>query len=254
MPSTLPRPEAQQFFRQALALLNAHDALDHPTATECAYSLWRSRTAWPDGTDFEDFERWLEPTILSLPMDSAMRWGYLLRKAEINNWGELLRQYPPLVDAAARQFGAYDPRVIRWRCRLHSFYVGATAEANQRWTAGTDPDWIPADAPPGLREYWLRAIEYGGSLIPDASKVYGDGHRLALAARVWHAYARREALAEARSSIGLAAGWTKHDIAQLEATDAAREHAELRDAIIAAEGEQSPLLMALDDPFGVPWQ
>ncbi len=253
VPSTLPRLEAQEFFRQALALLAAHDALAHPTATECAYSLWRSRTPWPDGTDFDAFERWLEPTILALPMDSAMRWGYLLRKAEINGWEQLLRQYHPLVEAAARQFGAKDPRVLRWRCRLHGFYVCATAEANQWWARGSDPDWIPADAPPGLREYWLRAIDYGETLIPDASEVYGEGHRLALAARVWHAYARREALAEARSEIGTAAGWTKSDIARLEATDAGREHAQLREAIVAAEGDESPLLKALEDPFGVPW-
>lgn len=166
--------------RGALDLLATLGALEDPIALQCAIGLWNSRTTWPEGRDLAEFEEWIALRVTALGDQSVQMWSFLLRRAEIGDYGMILRDYPPVVAGITKALGSDHPRVIKARVRFMSFLVGAAIES--RANPLLDVPFVTDDQ---LAEHWRTTAALGEEVVLTSRRVLGANHSLTQRARLW---------------------------------------------------------------------
>lgn len=187
VPAKSEHPQAHAAWREALDALESlpTSGLDADStsriALRSAIGLWRNQVAWPAKRDLAEFEGWIAERVNELDDNDVLKWDFLLRRAEINPWEPVLRDYPPLVEGLAKALGPEHPRVIKARVRYLSFLVGAGVESRSNPDSGNTPF---TDAQ--LRQHWVDTAALGEETVLLAQRVLGAENRVALIATLWH--------------------------------------------------------------------
>lgn len=128
----------------------------------------------------ESFDAQVEADMSCQHVDELERWSYRLRRAEIQGWSAVLREYPRELAACEAALGAMHPLVVRSRNRLLDFEVDAAIESRRGVSDADRALWPTDDA---LKEQWRRACELAARVVGECAAVFGPNHRQTLSAR-----------------------------------------------------------------------
>lgn len=178
--SRLDEPLASAEWRAALEELAELGSLGCNTARMARLRLWRIREAWPPGTSIESFDAQVDADMSHEHVDELERWSYRLRRAEIQGWAAVLRDYPRELAECEAALGTLHPLVVRSRNRLLDFEVDAAIESRRGVSDADRALWPTDDA---LKDQWRRACELAARVVADCAEVFGPLHRQTLSAR-----------------------------------------------------------------------
>ena len=178
----LDDPAAEAEWRAALAELEEADALDTRTALVARLRLWRIRELWPEGTPVEEFDESIDRDMRDAPLGEIEHWTYRLRKAETQNWTDVLRDYPRALAECEAALGPAHPLVVRSRNRLLQFHVTAAIDSRTDVWGNSLQLWV-TDAE--LSDHWRATAELSDRVVTECARTFGPAHRQTLSARVW---------------------------------------------------------------------
>jgi serine/threonine protein kinase len=178
----LEDPDAEAEWRTALEELSDVGALDTPTALLARLRLWRIREVWPEGIAADSFDSALERDMEGAPLGDVEHWTFRLRKAEIQNWREVLRDYPQALSECGAAMGETHPLVVRARNRLLAFSVTAAIESRTSRSGDSVELWITEGE---LADHWLGTAELSDRVVRECTQMFGPAHTQTLSARLW---------------------------------------------------------------------
>ncbi len=180
-------PLAEAEWRAALDELADADALGTRTALLARLRLWRIRETWPDGMLHEQFDREIDKAMAGAPLGQIEQWNYQLRKAEIQNWIAVLRDYPRALAECEAALGSEHPVVVRGRNRMLAFSVMAGIDSRTESWGDSIQLWVTDEE---LREHWRATEAHADRAVEQCTRVFGPTHPQTLSARVWQMAAR----------------------------------------------------------------
>jgi len=183
-----PRAEAE--WRAALDELADTDALDTSTALLARVRLWRIREPWPKGIPHEQLDRDIDASMQGAPLGEIEHWNYQLRKAEIQNWIAVLRDYPRALAECEAALGEEHPVVARARIRMLAFNVMAAIDSRTESWGDSVLLWVTDEE---LDQHWRSTEADADRAVEQCSRVFGPRHVQTLSARVWQMAARGHA-------------------------------------------------------------
>jgi serine/threonine protein kinase len=167
--------------------LRAFDEVALPTdraAIRCKVRLWGRELVWPEGMNHRALGAELAEAVEQLDDREQVKWSFYFRRAELNNFEDLLAEYPPVLERATTALGALHPLILSARARLLGFQCAAAVESCVEQKPG-----LPVYDQDQLRLIWRRAVMDGRALEADLTAVHGADHRLTLQTRLWTAAA-----------------------------------------------------------------
>jgi serine/threonine protein kinase len=167
--------------------LRAFDEVALPTdraAIRCKVRLWGRELVWPEGMNHRALGAELAEAVEQLDDREQVKWSFYFRRAELNNFEDLLAEYPPVLERATTALGALHPLILSARARLLGFQCAAAVESCVEQKPG-----LPVYDQDQLRLIWRRAVAEGQALQADLTAVHGADHRLTLNTRLWIAAA-----------------------------------------------------------------
>ncbi len=169
------------------AALRAFDEAGAPmdrAAIRCKVRLWGKELVWPDGMNHNALGAELATAVEQLDDREQMKWSFYFRRAEMNNFVELLAEYPPVLERATAALDRLHPLVLSARARLVGFRCAAAVESCLEKKPG-----LPEYDQEQLRSIWQQTVTEGRTLEADLTAVHGADHRLTLGTRLWVAAA-----------------------------------------------------------------
>ena len=222
MRARLDDPEAEAEWRAALEELDDTGALGTSVALLARLRLWRIREVWPESVPTARFDEDLYRDMEGAPLGVGEQWEYRLRRAEIQNWIPVLRDYPRVLDECEAALGPMHPLVVRSRNRLLAFHVTAAIDSRTSIWGDSVRLWVTDDE---LREHWRSTAQLSDRAVSECTSVFGPAHMQALSARMWQ----------------LAAHGYLHG-----AVACSERYRTLRDDVVEAFGPDSALLSQVD--------
>ena len=183
--ATRPRidePLAEVEWSAALDELRDVEALETDIALRARLRMWRIRKAWPDGMSIDAFDDALYRDMEHARIDEDERWTYRLRRAEIQTWTCVLRDYPRVLAECEAALGPMHPRVVRGRNRLLAFCVIAAVDSRTEFWGDSVRLWIGDEE---LAEHWRQTAELSDRVVDECTKRFGPSHTQTLSARMW---------------------------------------------------------------------
>ncbi len=182
MRSRLDDPAAEAEWRAALDELEDTGALDTRVALLARLRLWRIREAWPESMPPDLFDEELYRDMEDAPLGVGEHWEYRLRRAEIQNWIPVLRDYPRVLDECEAALGSMHPLVVRSRNRLLAFHVTAAIDSRTSVWGDSVRLWVTDEE---LNDHWRSTAQLSDRVVSECTSLFGPTHMQALSARMW---------------------------------------------------------------------
>ena len=168
--------------------IEASERAGHPwsrVAIRARIRLWSADRVWPASADGGMLEAEIARHAQALEDADPLKWSFLLRRAEMSTWNQILVNLPEIIDRAGRKLGTDHPILIRARSRLLQYRVCAAVESQ------TNPrEGVPKLDAIALADWWRQADEFGAQVVTEVELAFGVDHRLAQGARLWRLSAR----------------------------------------------------------------
>lgn len=178
----LDEPLAEAEWSAALDELKDVDALATDVALRARLRMWRIRKAWPDGMSRDAFDEALYREMEDARIDEDERWAYRLRRAEIQTWGPVLRDYPRVLAECEAALGPAHPMVVRGRNRLLTFFVLAAVDSRTDSWGEQVQVWMDDRE---LAEHWRETAKLSDRVVDECTRRFGPSHTQTLSARMW---------------------------------------------------------------------
>jgi hypothetical protein len=182
MRSRLDDPAAEAEWRAALDELEDTRALDTSVALLARLRLWRIREAWPESMPSDRFDEELYRDMENAPLGVGEHWEYRLRRAELQNWIPVLRDYPRVLGECEAALGPMHPLVVRSRNRLLAFHVTAAIDSRTAIWGDSVQLWVADEE---LARHWRDTSELSDRVVSECTRLFGPSHMQTLSARMW---------------------------------------------------------------------
>jgi hypothetical protein len=175
-----PDESAYEAWTQALALFDQAAASSSRAAIRCKIRFWSSDRTTPFGEDPAALKAALLRDVELLDDRDPLKWMFHLRRAEMNDYVGILRDYPAEIGRARAALGDRHLLVFRARLRVIALQLAATVESVTNPKQG-----VPAYDDSQRRAIWQATVADGARLTEEIQSALGADHPLAVASRFW---------------------------------------------------------------------